>query len=953
VYTSGRLWFNGRLKALSMLDFLRRAFPLQRNDLSRGALLVAYLFFIICAYTVARLARDALFLGQFPASLLPYADITVFLLVGVAVAAYIRAGERVGIRRALIGSLLIFGLSGLAFAGLDNWMNPAWLSPFFYVWVGIFGVLAPAQGWTLANYVVAPREAKRLFGLVAAGTSLGNMFGALLTRAVTERVGADSLPILMAVLVFVAAVVAENLWRRRPAGLADLESKAEQERPSMSLRKSLRVVVDSPYLRAIAGIIGLASLATYLIGWQFKALVQQFILGTAGAGGARDALASFLGTFEAAASVGCVFIQILLTAGILRRSGLRTVLFALPIALFAGSLGLVAFAGAVFVISVPRAIDRVIRYSINTPAVELLYLPVPLSVKLPAKSVIDTVVWRVGDAGLGGLTVLAFVTLGGLTALQLTWVTLPLIGLWIAAAAVAYRRYVGTLEESVRKHRLDIERAGAPVLDRSTTDVLADRLEAVDPKEILYALDIMVAGPNPAAHPAVRGLLDHEAPEVRKRALELLAAAGDEGVAAKVEDLLRDPSLEVRTEALLYLARHADVDPLTRVQDLGDYTDASIRAAVIAVLARLGRDREETARILFEGMAAEDGPEGQPVRREAASLAERLPVVFEEPLKQLIGDEDTEVARAAIRAARSHGGVSFVEPLLARLGDAQLRDEARDALVGIGPALLEPLGRALAAPGSSPEIRQVLPDLLERIGGNEAARLLADRLLEGHAELRLRALRALGRMREQRPNLEVDPWVLETVLGAEILGHYRSYQILGALELSTIEKEPTTRGLRVAMLEELERIFLLLGLLYPGTDFRAAWEALRSGNPVLHDQAIDLLESRLRPSMRTLLVPLIDPEVPGTERMRLSERLAGTPVDNPVEAVKALAVTGDPWLRACAAYAIGAQGLHELEGYLLEWQDDDDPLLRESVRQAREALAGRRARPIDPARRGL
>jgi HEAT repeat protein len=451
----------------------------------------------------------------------------------------------------------------------------------------------------------------------------------------------------------------------------------------------------------------------------------------------------------------------------------------------------------------------------------------------------------------------------------------------------------------------------------------------------------------------VRGLLDHPAADVRRRALEILAAAGERSVLTKVEGLLNDPSLEVRTEALLYLARHADVDPLTRVEELGDYTDASIRAAVIAVLTRLGEERQEAARLLFEGMVAEDGPEGQPVRREAAGLAERLPVVFEEPLRRLIADEDTDVARAAIRAARRHGGASFVDPLLARLVDLELQEDARGALVEIGPAVLEPLAKALAAPGSSPEIRQVLPDLLERIGGDEAAALLTERLLEGHAELRLRVLRALGRMREQRPGLEIDSWALETVLGAEILGHYRSYQILGALELSTLEKEPTTRGLRVAMLEELERIFLLLGLLYPGTDFRAAWEALRSGSPVLHDQALDLLESKLRPSMRTLLVPLIDPEVAGTERMRLSERLAGTPVDDPVQAVRALAVTGDPWLRACAAYAIGAQGLRELEGYLEEWQNDDDPLLRESVRQAREALAGRPAGPIDPARRGL
>jgi hypothetical protein len=143
------------------------------------------------------------------------------------------------------------------------------------------------------------------------------------------------------------------------------------------------------------------------------------------------------------------------------------------------------------------------------------------------------------------------------------------------------------------------------------------------------------------------------------------------------------------------------------------------------------------------------------------------------------------------------------------------------------------------------------------------------------------------------------------------------------------------------MLEEVERIFLLLSLLYPQTDFRAAWEALRSGNRVLHDQALDLLESQLRPEMRALLVPLIDPVVHGAERLRLAERLAGTPVDSPVQAVRELAGTGDPWLKACAAYAIGAERLRELEGLLEEWRNDPDPLLRESARQAREQLESR------------
>jgi AAA family ATP:ADP antiporter len=926
-----------------MRDLLKRAFPLQRRDLPRGILLIAYLFFIISAYQVARVARDALFLGQFPAEFLPYADISVFALVGVVVAAYIRMGERAGFRRTLIVSLLLFGLSGLAFAALDNWMNPKALSPLFYVWVGVFGVLAPAQGWTLANYVVTPREAKRLFGLVAAGASLGATFGALLTKVLAERVGAGSLPVLMAVLVFIATVIFEILWRRRPAGLADLEPEVREEETPKGLRESLQVVSTSPYLRVIAGIIGFSSLVTFLIGWQFKAIVQKSILSASEAGGGTDALASFIATFEGTASIACLFIQVLLTAGLLRRFGLRTILFALPVGLFAGSLGLLVAGGTLVAVLVPRAIDRVVRYSIDRPAVELLYLPVPLSVKLPAKSFIDTVVWRVGDAGFGGLTVLAFVSLGGLTAVQLTWVTIPLIAVWIAIAALTYRRYIGTLEESVQQHRLDVERAASPVLERATTEMLASRLDQVDPKEILYALDLMNAESHRTAHPAVRGLLDHPASEVRRRAIEILGTTNDRTLLPQVEVLLRDHDLGVRTEALLFLARHGDIDPVAGVKDLGEFTDASVRSAVVTILTRLGEEHHMAAHVLFKAMADEKGEAGRQTRQEAARLAERLPVVFVEPLRELIEDEDPEVAGAAIRAAGSHGAEPFADLLVGRLGDKTLGADARDALASAGTVALKHLARVLDDPATIPEVLYAVAGVLEQIGSDEAAGVLADRILAGNSEFQRRALRVLGRMRDAHPQIVIDPWALEAVLGAEILGHYRSYQILSALELSTLEEEPTTRGLRSAMMEELERIFLLLGLLYPQTDSRSAWEALRSGNPVLHDQALDLLESQLRPAMRMLLIPLIDPEIPGAERLRIAERLSGTPVDSPAEAVKALAATGDPWLRSCAAHAIGAQCLHELEGYFEEWQHDPDRLLRETIRQARKRLEERRA----------
>ncbi|MEZ5286357.1 MAG: HEAT repeat domain-containing protein [Vicinamibacterales bacterium] len=112
-------------------------------------------------------------------------------------------------------------------------------------------------------------------------------------------------------------------------------------------------------------------------------------------------------------------------------------------------------------------------------------------------------------------------------------------------------------------------------------------------------------------HPAVRGLLDHASPEVRRHAIALLSRANDLTVRDRVQDLLRDPDLEVRTEALLYLSEHSNVDPLERLESVGDFEDFSIRASMVAFLARPGRAQNlEAAGLMLQKMVDEPGTEG-------------------------------------------------------------------------------------------------------------------------------------------------------------------------------------------------------------------------------------------------------------------------------------------------------------------------------------------------------
>jgi hypothetical protein len=138
---------------------------------------------------------------------------------------------------------------------------------------------------------------------------------------------------------------------------------------------------------------------------------------------------------------------------------------------------------------------------------------------------------------------------------------------------------------------------------------------------------------------------------------------------------------------------------------------------------------------------------------------------------------------------------------------------------------------------------------------------------------------------------------------------------------------------------EVERIFRLCTLLFPGHDFHSAHVGLQSKSAVVRGQALDFIEGVLRPDMRRLLLPLVDPDVAPRERARLAERVLGSAIGGPEEAVAALAGSRDPWLQSCAAYAIGELGLRHMETSLDVWAEDPDPLLRQTARQAKQRLS--------------
>jgi AAA family ATP:ADP antiporter len=885
-----------------MLPRLRRLLDIRPGEALPVVLTFLYIAVVVSAFLLAKPIRNGFFLKQYGPYALAYVYAAVPLALTVFVPVYTRVAARFGQRSVIVWTLLFFAANVLLFWYLFRWHHVHALPFIFYVWVNCFGIIAPVQAWSFANSLFDTRQAKRLFGIIGSGASLGAILGGLLARVLAGSVGGpvNLLLVLAALIAAAAAIVGFANVRLRRGGLA----RHGKSRPH-AFRRTLAEIARTPYLRHIGAMVFLVAIVTQWTAFQLSLVADERF------GSNAEALIRFFGTFNFSLGLVSFALQLTLTGFALRRYGVALTILLLPVALGAGSAAILLVPSFATVV-LTNAFDQGLRFSVDKATYELLYLPILPAERARVKNAIDIVVNRTGDATGGVLLGLATRGFGGIPGLQLglrgtAAINLVLLGAWCAVAWRLRREYVRTIHDTIRRHRLDAERASRTVLERTAADAVTAKLNAKDREDVLYALTLMEEQQANRWRPRLRELLAHGDPEIRRRALAILSADGDRAIAGTAGDLLRDPDPGVRTEALLYLSRELGVDPLARIQELGDYPEFSIRAAMAAFLASPGPSRNlDATRAILEQMVDSPGPAGVRDRAEAARVVALAPDGLDDYLVRLLQDEDAGVARAAIAAARSARLDDAEVPLIDLLARDDLAEDAAEALSRYGASIVPRLKARLLDEAAPLEVRREIPLVLLRIGTADAERALADALLEGDATLRYRVIAALNKLKQLHPDVQIDHAIVELLLAAEIAGHYRSHQVLGAVRHTLPDSDPMLAAIRQSMEAELERIFRLMSLLFPEAELKDAYVGLRSGNPIIRANALEFLDNVLSPQLRQLLVPVLDPQTTLEDRIALADRLVGAPVTTAHDGLSALLT--EPSLREIAQQALRRVG---------------------------------------------
>lgn len=356
-------------------------------------LFFANLFLLLAAYYILKVIREPLILMEGGAVERSYARGLQALLLLVLVPAYGLLANRFEPAKLVkwIMAFFVLCVGGFVVVGqLGVRIGFA-----FFVWLGIFSTVAIAQFWSLANDVMTEAEGKRLFPLVAAGGTLGGIFGA---QAAARLIAGHPRPLMLlaAGLLVLCALLTHVSYRvARGRGPSTNVVGADRDR-----RGGFSLVLHDRYLLLIAASVLLLNFVNTTGDFVLAQIVNTHAHALPSTE-RQSYIAAFYGDFQTAISVLTAATQIFVVARAFKHVGIGSSLLFLPSFALAG-YGVSALLPLLSVMATVKVIENSTDYSLQNTVQQALFLPTSRDAKYKAKAAIDTLFVRLGDLGSTG-----------------------------------------------------------------------------------------------------------------------------------------------------------------------------------------------------------------------------------------------------------------------------------------------------------------------------------------------------------------------------------------------------------------------------------------------------------------------------------------------------------------------------------------------------------------------
>jgi len=840
-----------------------------REDEGITALLMfAYSFLAMAGYNVVKPATRSQFIEALGANNLPYVQLVAGLIMGFVIQGYTSAMR-------LLPRRWVFAATQVVMVGLlvVFWVlfktDESWVSVAFYMWGVLAGSLLISQFWSLANDIYDARQAKRVFGFIGGGASLGGIIGAGFAGQYARAIGTNNLLLVAAVMLAVCGVIVGLIaMREKPTG-----PEVVVDEKGMSPREAVALLIKSKHFQIIALVISFAAIGAGIVEQQVNMAVAQAIPG-------RDGRTAFLANVIFYSSIAGFLIQMTLTSRVHRLLGIGFALLLLPFTL--GGTGTLMLAiPALWTATTARVLDTSLRYTVDKTTREILFMPLPTAMKYRAKPFADVAVDRFAK-GVGAALLIVAINFAGFSWSQLSYLSITVAVLWIAMALRARREYLRSFRQSLETRVMEVDEIKVPGADLSTIETLVQELSQPDPTRVVYAIDMLESLDK--RNLVTPLLLYHEAPEVRLRALRAIGSVRRDIALSwlpQLRRMLSDSDSAVRAAAIAAICNINNEDAATLTRPLLHDDDPRIRVTAAVALAGSHEPADvDAAESALVDLASDARASSKHVRADVAHAIRHIENPrFRRLLIPLMYDEATDVAHAALESVQTVGTSDFifVPTLVALLRNRQLKGRARQVLVSYGEPVVDVLDHFLRDPEEDIWVRRHIPTSLAQIQSQKSVDVLVAALGEQDGFIRFKVVAALERLRRTDAPLSFPRETLETYTLREGVQYFNYLSLRSNLVANkTLQaSDLLTKTLDEKMDRTRDRIYRLLALIYPWRDIGAAQWTLGHGDARSRASASEYLDNILTGQLRKRIMPVLE-DLPVEERVKRGNVLLKT-----------------------------------------------------------------------------
>ncbi|HEX3755594.1 MAG TPA: MFS transporter [Rhizomicrobium sp.] len=372
--------------------FLKRIAGVEPQEVRAVLIAFTYFFFLMASYFILRPLRDTMG-SVYGVKHLQDLFTGTFLLSFIVAPVFAGLASRIRLAVFLpwVYGFIAITMVGFYFAFQAN-ENNRWIAAAFYVWLSTFNLLTISVFWSVMADIFSKTQAKRLFGFIAAGGSIGAWVAPAFVTFFVDAVGTNNLLLISAggfVITALLVRLVEGAKQKLKIADPDAQQTSLSHRLGGNPFDGFTLLFKSPYLLMIALFLLLMTWISTVIYFQLQDVISREFA-------SKAARTQAFASIDLAVNSGAVLIQLFGTGRFIRRFGVTTGLLLNPVIMVFAFLA-VAFSPVLMVLGGIQVVRRVAEYAVAKPCRDMLFTVVDQQAKYKAKNVIETVVYRFGD----------------------------------------------------------------------------------------------------------------------------------------------------------------------------------------------------------------------------------------------------------------------------------------------------------------------------------------------------------------------------------------------------------------------------------------------------------------------------------------------------------------------------------------------------------------------------